>query len=217
MFNSETKVKVDGKDYILRIIKNVITNSYDFYLYTLDGQVFSSDFDISKIKIIDDVKNFVEDNIDNFEKLESISEMLGCALETENVKNYCSSVRDVCANDYILDSNLSENNSTYCKSLLDVIKYVNDNNKDLKELFDNIYDKANKVNLFNISIKDLISKTNILKEKEALLESKKKYYDTFKDETSLSTISILEGDILLINATILGLKRIIINQSKDIL
>ena len=217
MFNSETKVKVEGKDYILRIIKNVITNSYDFYLYTLDGQVFSSDFDISKIKIIDDVKNFVEDNIDNFEKLESISEMLGCALETENVKYYCRSVRDVCANDYILDSNLSENNSTYCKSLLDVIKYVNDNNKDLKELFDNIYDKANKVNLFNISIKDLISKTNILKEKEALLESKKKYYDTFKDETSLSTISILEGDILLINATILGLKRIIINQSKDIL
>ncbi len=217
MFNSETKVKVDGKDYVLRIIKNVITNSYDFYLYTLDGQVFSSDFDISKIKIIDDVKNFVEDNIDNFEKLESISEMLGCVLETENVKNYCSSVRDACANDYILDSNLSENNSTYCKSLLDVIKYVNDNNKDLKELFDNIYDKANKVNLFNISIKDLISKTNILKEKEALLESKKKYYDAFKDETSLSTISILEGDILLINASILGLKRMIINQSKDIL
>lgn len=215
MFKSETRVKVDGKDYILRIIKNVITNSYDFYLYTLDGQVFSSDFDISKIKISEDVKNFIENNIDNTKKLENTSEILGTLKETDNLKRYCSSAREKIAN---YDFNVKEENeSNYYKELLSVLESINNDNKVLEELFDNIYDKASKVNLFNINVKDLLSKTSVLKEKEVLLESKRKYYDTFKDENTYQNISVLEGDILMLNASILGLKKVIVSQSRDIL
>lgn len=184
-FKDKDLVLLNDNKYIFREVNNIITGNKDYYLYTLDNKLYDKSFKLEDLKKINNDKISINSLLITRDKID-------------------------------LDVEINR-----LESLEKSLKFViNNNNKididdDFKNKCNSLYDKVRRTNLFSVNLKDILDKAKKIEEKKQELKSKKEYLKVVlnnnidNDKWFQEEIISLENEIILLEASIISLKKII--------